>query len=187
MKGFKSYVPVLNVRFYQKEIRTMKKFYSEASAALILFLILISSTASATQYAYVANYGNGTVSVIDTATNNVTTTVPVGSSPFGVAATPDGTKVFVMKNDLNDGSFSVIDTLRNKVTDTIYVGTSLGYVAITPDGKKAYSSQIAYDGSVYVIDTVQNKVLTTVYIGSLPEGVVVNPEGTKWLFDASCG
>ena len=47
MKGFNCYVHVLKIRFHKKEIRTMKKFYSEASAALIIFLILITSTASA--------------------------------------------------------------------------------------------------------------------------------------------
>ncbi len=39
--------------------------------------------------------GSNTVSVIDTATNNVTATVTVGSGPYGVAVTPDGTKVYV--------------------------------------------------------------------------------------------
>ena len=40
---------------------------------------------------------DNTVSVIDTATNTVTATVPVGSYPIGVAVTPDGTKVYVAK------------------------------------------------------------------------------------------
>jgi YVTN family beta-propeller protein len=169
------------------KIDTKISSLAKSLTVLILFFILVSSTASAatTQsaslgpYAYIANYGNGTVSVIDTTNNKVTATIPVGSHPVGVAATPDGKKVFVMKNDLDNGSFSVIDTLRNKVTATIYVGMSPSYVAITPDGKKAYSSQAAYDGDVYVIDTVQNKVLTTVNIGSMPEEIIVNPEGTK--------
>ncbi|WP_256332130.1 MULTISPECIES: YncE family protein [unclassified Streptomyces] len=34
--------------------------------------------------AYVANRGSNTVSVIDTATNTVTATVPVGDAPIGV-------------------------------------------------------------------------------------------------------
>ena len=41
-------------------------------------------------FAYVANGGDGTVSVINTATNAVITTIPlaVGSGPQGVAITP---------------------------------------------------------------------------------------------------
>ena len=38
-------------------------------------------------FAYVANFGSGTVSVIGTATNTVVATVPVGGGPFGVAIT----------------------------------------------------------------------------------------------------
>jgi YVTN family beta-propeller protein len=49
---------------------------------------------------YVADGFNGfygPVSVIDTATNTVTATIPVvgGSAHFGVAVTPDGSKVYV--------------------------------------------------------------------------------------------
>jgi YVTN family beta-propeller protein len=42
---------------------------------------------------YVANEFDN-VSVIDTATNTVTATVPAGLLPFGVAVTPDGSKVY---------------------------------------------------------------------------------------------
>ena len=45
---------------------------------------------------YVANEAlNGTVSVIDTATNAVSATVAVGRHPVGVAVKPDGSKVYV--------------------------------------------------------------------------------------------
>ena len=45
--------------------------------------------------AYVANFTGNFVSVIDTATNTVTATVPVGDGPFGVAVTPDGHHAYV--------------------------------------------------------------------------------------------
>ncbi|MEU7605208.1 hypothetical protein [Streptomyces sp. NPDC041003] len=34
-------------------------------------------------YAYITNFNTNTVSVIDTATNTVTTTIPVGNGPQG--------------------------------------------------------------------------------------------------------
>ena len=61
--------------------------------------------------------GITTVSVIDTATNNVTATVTVGNNPFGVAVTPDGTKVYVANRVSNN--VSVIDTATNNVTATV--------------------------------------------------------------------
>ena len=42
------------------------------------------------KYAYVTNAATSTVSVIDTTTNTVTTTAPVGAGPNGVAFTPNG-------------------------------------------------------------------------------------------------
>ena len=42
------------------------------------------------------NYLQGNnVSVINTATTQVVTTIPVGASPHGIAVTPDGSKVYV--------------------------------------------------------------------------------------------
>jgi len=52
-------------------------------------LALFTAHALLAQNAYVTNFG-GTVSVIATATNTVTATIPVGSYPYGVAVTPDG-------------------------------------------------------------------------------------------------
>ena len=41
-------------------------------------------------FAYVTNSHSNTVSVIDTASNTVVATVPVGNGPIAVAITPDG-------------------------------------------------------------------------------------------------
>lgn len=85
-------------------MKTNKKLHSAALAlAVILFLTLVTSTASADPvqdsiawpYAYITNYAAGTVSVIDINTNTVTATVPVGNTPFGVVINPEATKVYV--------------------------------------------------------------------------------------------
>lgn len=83
---------------------------------------VFGSTQSLAHNAYITNQGDGTVSVIDTATNTVTATIPVGSSsePFGVAVTPDGSKVYVA--DYGGDTVSVIDAASNTVTATIPVG-----------------------------------------------------------------
>ncbi|MGH7966148.1 MAG: YncE family protein, partial [Candidatus Binatia bacterium] len=63
------------------------------------------SLAQAQPFAYVTNHSDGTVSVIDTATNMVGPTVTVGGSPGGVAVTPDGQFVYVA--NFNDNTVSV--------------------------------------------------------------------------------
>ncbi len=50
---------------------------------------------------YGSGGGPGTVSVIDTASNNVTATIGVGSHPSKVAVSPDGTKAYVTNAESN--------------------------------------------------------------------------------------
>jgi YVTN family beta-propeller protein len=57
---------------------------------------------------YVANNDSNTVSVIETARNAVTATLGVGVFPFGIAVTPDGSRVYVANEGSN--TLSVIET-----------------------------------------------------------------------------
>ena len=67
---------------------------SRTYLSIALFLLLSmglglgTATAQAQTRAYVTNDGSNTVSVIDTATNTVVATIPVGLLPTGVAITP---------------------------------------------------------------------------------------------------
>jgi len=51
---------------------------------------------------YVANNGDDTVSAISTATDTVTTSIPVGVEPTGLAVNPDGNKVYVANSVSNN-------------------------------------------------------------------------------------
>ena len=74
--------------------------------------------------------------MIDTATNTVVATVPVGTNPIGVAITPDGKHAYV--TNFTSNNVSVIDTATNTVVATVPVGNNPVGVAVTPDGKHAY-------------------------------------------------
>ncbi|MEU2058633.1 Ig-like domain repeat protein, partial [Streptomyces bungoensis] len=68
-------------------------------------------------FAYVTNNADNTVSVVITATNDVTFDIPVGSGPFGVAITPDGEHAYVTNN--GSGTVSVTDTVPFPTTTTL--------------------------------------------------------------------
>lgn len=55
-----------------------------------LALGLLASQALAAPRAYVLNYEAGTVGVIDTQTNQIVNSIPVGNGPYGIAITPTG-------------------------------------------------------------------------------------------------
>jgi len=145
---------------------------------------LLTSAQSLAQNAYITNSGDNTVSVINTATNTVIATIPVGDEPFGVAATHDGSRVYTRNGD---GTVSVIDTATNTVTATIPVPPNAGPatdvgVAVSPDGSKVYvatSAILGATGAISVIDAATNTVTATIPVGVQPEGVAVAPDGSK--------
>ena len=81
--------------------------------AIVLLLVISvglglgTATTQAQTRAYVTNSQDNTVSVIDTATNTVVATVPVGVNPSGIAITPDGTRAYV--TDQGSANVSVVD------------------------------------------------------------------------------
>src|ERR1044071_1869531 len=87
-----------------------------------------ADTVQAQVNAYVANENSTTVSVIDTATNTITATIPVGSNPASVALTPD--RPFLYVANAGSNSVSVVDTATNTVTATVPVGSLPLSVAI---------------------------------------------------------
>ena len=133
--------------------------------------------------AYVASEDYpGTVYVIDTATNTSTAlwSSLAFDSYFGVAVTPDGTKVYVTNTTV-----SVIDTANNTVTATVNVGSNPRGVAVTPAGTRVYVANGGSD-TVSIIDIATNTVTATVNVGNQPMGVSVTPDGTR-VYAANSG
>ncbi|MFV9457129.1 Ig-like domain-containing protein [Rhodococcus sp. NM-2] len=124
---------------------------------------------------YVANQGSKSVSVLD-AGNAVVGSVPVGTSPTGVAANPTGTRVYVTNS--GSGTVSVINTATNTVVATVKTGTTPSAVAVNPAGTRAYVTNSG-SGTVSVINTATNTVVATVKTGITPNAVAVNPAGTR--------
>jgi YVTN family beta-propeller protein len=141
-------------------------------------LVLAAGLGHAAPFAYISNKGGANVSVIDTATNTVIATVPVGTSPWGVAVNPVLHRVYVANNGSN--SISVINTDTQTVVATVPVGTLPVGVAVRPDGTRAYVTNFL-DSSVSVIDTSSNTVVDTIILGlnaDGPRGIDVQSDGS---------
>ena len=126
--------------------------------------------------AYITNSWDNTVSVINTTTNTVIATIPVGNFPYGATVTPDGTKVYV--TNYNGNTVSVINTATNNVTATVNVGSHPMGVAVTPDATKVYVTN-EFSNTVSVINTTTNQVTSNVSVGINPLGIAVSLDGTK--------
>jgi len=127
-------------------------------------------------FAYIANSGSNTVSVINTTTNEIATTITVASQPYGVSVSPDGSKVYVT-NELSS-SVSVINTSTNTVTATIPVGQFPISVTESPDGNTVY---VVNDQSstISVINAGANIVEAVIPICVQSTGIAVSPDGSK--------
>jgi len=142
-------------------------------AGVLLGLWGSSQVAHAQGRAYVGNFGSDSVSVLDTSSNTVVATVKVGVQPFGVAITPDGTRVYVANCG---GDVFVIATSNNAVLAKVVVGGCPTGVAITPDGSHVYVTKDNAN-AVAVIATSSNTVVATIAVGPAPGGVAITPDG----------
>jgi YVTN family beta-propeller protein len=133
------------------------------------------------RHVYIVNAGSSNVSVIDTASNTVTATIPVPGAGR-VAISPDGRYAYVTAcpNSCNNvqGDVSVIDTATNTVTAILTVGSGPFGVAISPDGRYAYVTDRNSE-AVSVIDTASRTVTATVPVGVFPTSVAVSPDGRE--------
>ena len=146
---------------------------------LFFFVILsqISSVAFAAPFAYITNIIGGTVSVIDTANNTVDHTIPVIGNPYGVAVSPDGSRVYI--GSWGSNTLSTIDAVNNTVIGvSVSVGIQPIGVAITPNGNRVYVANFG-SHTVSVFDTASNTVIKTIPAGQGAAGVAISPDGSR--------
>jgi len=132
-----------------------------AIAAFTSYVLVSTQTLAQNAYITNQNEGSDSVSVIDTTTNTVIATIPVGLFPTGVAVTPDASRVYITNQDSD--SVSVIDTGKNTVIAVIPVGIQPIGVAVTPDGGRAYVANLRID-NMSVTDTAKNVVIATIAV-----------------------
>ena len=131
------------------------------------------------KHGYVTDFEG--VSVIDTATSTVETTITIGKGDTvtvgrGIAITPDGKNAYLTNGGSN--TVSVIDTATNTVSATVVVGVDPVGVAVTPDGKRAYVTNHG-SSDVSVIDTAANALVATVGVRTAPVGVATTADGKQ--------
>ncbi|WP_309115419.1 hypothetical protein [Saccharothrix sp.] len=122
--------------------------------------------------AHVANNGGG-VSVLDTATNALTTALVdnQGDSPYGVGVAFDGARAFVTNSE--GDTLSVLDLANRTPVTTIRVGDRPISVALTPDGAKAYVTN-SHGNSLSIVDTATLAVEATIPVGVNPVGIAIH-------------
>jgi len=120
--------------------------------------------------AWVANAGDGTVSVIDLAEKKVTTTLQANARGANrLKFTPDGTRALISAGP----ELIVFDVAAQKEVKRLRIGKGGGGgVLVQPEGQRAYVA-FAEDAFVAVID-----LKTLEVVGKIDAGA--NPDGLAW-------
>jgi YVTN family beta-propeller protein len=143
--------------------------------------------------AYVSCNSTNSVNVIDLAAGQVTGTIEVGVTPWGVAAA--GEKVYVCNSNAvydaaagmmsyGDGTVSVIDSATDTVTKTIDVELNPTEIVVSGGKVLVLCTGNYFDvmGSLCVIDTTSDTVVQTVDLGTVPSsGLAVSPSGIAYI------
>ena len=103
--------------------------------------------------AFVASFDTSSVTVVDTATDAIEGSVPVGSHPFGVVYDPANDRIYV--SNFYDGTVSVIQAPSDTVAATVTVAGSPALEAFDP-----------HNGEVYVANTAPTNNLTAIFASS---------------------
>lgn len=125
---------------------------------------------------YVANIGSGSVSVLERA-SDVVTTVSTAAGSEGIDVSPGGSEVWVANRAAH--TLSVVSTASNQVAASFPSGGQMPIrVKFTPDGKQVWVSN-ARSNTVTVFDAAARQLVATVDVGAVPVGIVITPDGRR--------
>jgi YVTN family beta-propeller protein len=112
------------------------------------------------------------ITVISTATDKVTATLPLPIAPAQIAFSPSGATAYVTTAD----GLWVFDTATDHLSSVIRgLGDPHG-VAVSPDGSTVYVTNTD-QGKVAVIDAATDRVTGTITVGQLPWQLAVSANG----------
>ena len=164
----------------EKMFRRVSQLLGLMVLALAAFTQMSNAATAPTAKAYVANFKDDTVSVIDTATGKVIATLPVAAGPHGMAVSPDGSTVYVSGD--KSSTITVIDTATDRVAQNIEIGKTLNGLAMKPDGRLLLAA-VYGDDRVAFVDTATPAVVGTVTVPK-PHAIAIRPDG-KFAYVAS--
>lgn len=143
-------------------------------------------------YLYVANNnnygiaGSDSVTVIDTATNTVVTTITDASfnEPYTITINAEGTRAYVTNSNVL--TITILDLTTNSV-----IGVMTGFdgpsgMVITPDGRYGYVNNYGGVGgvgsgngtTVRVVDLTTNTIVgPAITVGQAPAALAISPDG----------
>lgn len=132
--------------------------------------------------AFVANYGDGTISVIDVDGPKETDRWQLGATqrPHGIAVGPEEERIYVTAEDRQ--AVLELDAASGAVRRTFETAKEVTHMlALTPGASSLFATSIG-SGTASKIDLADGQVVTHIETGDGTEGVAVSPDGEEvWV------
>jgi YVTN family beta-propeller protein len=131
------------------------------------------------QTIYVSGFtaGNGgLISIINSQSNTVTDTIPLGGDLASMVITPDGSTLYVgdIGSKTIPSAVYAVSTASKTVTSTFNIFAA--YLAVSPNGKTLYLTNASK--AVAIIDTATNRIIPhAIELGSVGGTIAVSPNG----------
>jgi len=147
----------------------------------VLLLIPLAVTAWAqsggtSELLYVMNARSDFVSVIGIPDNKVVGQIRVGRGGSGIAATRDGTRLYVAVE--SGPKVLAIDTRTSQILWSVPVGDTPHHIALSGDGRYLYVC-IFSSNHLDIVDTETRTVIGKVRVGFQPHNVYTSRDGKK--------
>lgn len=131
------------------------------------------------------NHPGGAITTVNIAGKAVVSSLAFGASfaPLGLAASPDGKKVYATVTDTSSTTpdiVAVLDAVNGTHTASIPIGINAvpTGIAFAPDGEKLYVSNLAAN-TVSVISTASDTITATISGFTAPAGISISPDGAR--------
>ncbi|HKG46427.1 MAG TPA: beta-propeller fold lactonase family protein [Pyrinomonadaceae bacterium] len=157
------------------------------SILLLSFTLAACTSKPAGPLAFVTNERDGTITVIDTATDRVYSTIKVGGRLRGIRLNPERTRIWVAisyptNQSENEDTIAELD-LGGNIIARYESGTDPENFVIDNNATRLY---IANEdaGTASITDVKANRVIATMPVGLEPEGAGMSPDG-RWVYITS--
>ena len=155
-----------------------------ALLALLAILAVPALVAAQSPYIVQTNAAGDNVHIIDPAMNKIVAEITGVEVVHGVAAAPDGSKLY-LSNESTE-SLDIVDTKTLKVTNSIPLSGHPNNLAIHENGERVYVAIQGTGGGVDVIDTVNEEHIRFIRILRGVHNTFITPD-SKYVVAGSTG
>ena len=156
-----------------------------------LFLVVLALTSCTNKpigpLAFVTNERDGTITVIDTASDRVYSTLKVGGRLRGIRLSPDRSRIWVAisyptNESQGEDKIAELDPKGNVIAK-YEAGTDPENFVVDNNATRLY---IANEdaGTASITDVKANRVIASMPVGLEPEGAAMSPDG-RWVYITS--